>query len=65
MIQRPYGRKQGPQWPANLGRREAVSDFRRPVRLDAGGSFFRSGVAGEESSNLRESLSAYKGFDDR
>lgn len=40
-----------------------ISD--RPVRLDAGGSFFRSGVAGEESSNLRESLSAYKGFDDR
>ena len=66
MIQPPYGRNSGPQWPHNHERREAVSNFRRPVRLDAGGSFFFGlGVAEEESSNQRESLSAYKGFDDR
>jgi hypothetical protein len=58
------GYKAGRIGPMNTG---GVRPFQiqRPARLDAGGSFFFMERLKEESSNQRESLSAYKGFDDR
>lgn len=47
----------------NGGRPFQISDD--PSASMRAGRFFGLGVAEEESSNQRESLSAYKGFDDR